>query len=79
MVIKLNKGTFIRLNSIVQYEIQQSGSIYILNALLSSGSPIKITESSFYNILYQCIESLESLKLEKQKDVIVDINDILKL
>lgn len=84
MVIKINKGTFINKDSIVQYEIERSGvsNNYILNALLSNTSLVKIAESSSYEALESCIEKLESLKTLKsinKKDSIIDINNILDL
>ena len=84
MVIKINKGTFINKDSIVQYEIERSGisNNYILNALLSNTSLVKIAESPSYEALESCIEKLESLKTLKsinKKDSIIDINNILDL
>ena len=40
MVIKINRGTFIKKESIAQYEIERSGisNNYILNVLLSNAS-----------------------------------------
>lgn len=82
MVIKINRGTFIKKESIVQYEIERSGltNSYILNVLLSNSSSVKIAESPSYEILESYIEKLESSKrLESinKKDSIIDINHIL--
>lgn len=84
MVIKINRGTFIKKESIVQYEIERSGisNNYILNVLLSNSSSVKIAESPSYEILEGYIEKLESpkrLELINKKDSIVDINHILEL
>ena len=86
MVIKINRGTFIKKESIVQYEIERSGisNNYILNVLLSNSSPVKIAESPSYEILESYIEKLESPKIlesinKNKKESIIDINYILGL
>lgn len=86
MVIKINRGTFIKKESIVQYEIERSGisNNYILNVLLSNSSSVKIAESPSYEILESYIEKLESPKIlesinKNKKESIIDINYILGL
>lgn len=86
MVIKINRGTFIKKESIAQYEIERSGisNNYILNVLLSNASLVKIAESSSYEILESYIEKLESPKIlesinKNKKESIIDINYILGL
>lgn len=86
MVIKINRGTFIKKESIVQYEIERSGisNNYILNVLLSNSSLVKIAESPSYEILESYIEKLESPKIlesinKNKKESIIDINYILGL
>lgn len=86
MVIKINRGTFIKKESIVQYEIERSGisNNYILNVLLSNSSSVKIAESPSYEILEGYIEKLESPKIlesinKNKKESIIDINYILGL
>ena len=86
MVIKINRGTFIKKESIAQYEIERSGisNNYILNVLLSNASLVKIAESPSYEILESYIEKLESPKIlesinKNKKESIIDINYILGL
>lgn len=86
MVIKINRGTFIKKESIAQYEIERSGisNNYILNVLLSNASSVKIAESPSYEILESYIEKLESPKIlesinKNKKESIIDINYILGL
>ena len=86
MVIKINRGTFIKKESIAQYEIERSGisNNYILNVLLSNSSLVKIAESPSYEILESYIEKLESPKIlesinKNKKESIIDINYILGL
>lgn len=72
MLIKVNKGTFVRKEGITHYEILQSGNTFILNAI-TPGETIKLKESPSYEILVALMNYIE-----KQNDLVISINDINK-
>lgn len=82
MLLKINRGEFIRLDHVVKYEITSTGaSLFTLVAVLSNGITQNIIQSRSYDEIIDIMQKLE-YETDNSKEIIsieeVKENTLLK-